>query len=954
MKRNFNPKNSSAHEFWDLVATVSLTSNEAAVELHVILPFLSALGFKTDEVAAKVPVELREGTKRGRPFEADFVAYSSALHSRDTSLLVIEAKAPGGSLEEARKQGESYAMALRAPALLVTDGLTLQVWHLQATLENRLVFDCPFSELKSKRGVLEQLIGKQALIAHSANLAHKELALTPRFEKYESAEIARTIENNKAIERILVSDKGIRVNSSDLLKQFPLGAVITAPSGYGKTTLATALLRHGIQRRWDGQESALPVDIPLIDLHVSNLTFIDYVHDRIIAHIPQSTVSALTDVARCYGLLLICDGYDRLEPTARFSLDSQLRQIVRDYPKSKLFLFSRGVVAPHLSLPRLRLESLNLEERKTMATKIIGANFPLSLMPRLLLELSEIPLLLERIIAFWAANGRFPSRLDELFDHWVQQLIDDSSTPATTVILRRVVLSTFARELGVRSLTPTDALAVSVASGGSHQTLDALVQCGALTISSTSVAFIHEGLADHLRACELAGMSQSDFHSALSAVNVNDESLLPVLLAARIKDPASRKHIWRRLREMPLPRYIDAIRFSNDTGGISTIGCPPQVEQNFVEEMSNSIEALVDTFFPAISSELRGCLTNQADPVEGICLIAKLSEQPYTSVAYSLQASAFNTIQIAQPSREMSRRYINLFETGIGTCDGRYMGAVAVRDALNDLVAQRRFRGGVTLANERTIGRLRFLTEEYDFSCDPREGLPDLLARLQPMKHMYAGHGSFGSYSPAFTIASMIQDVELLIENGYDELSWWWLRYGATDKMLAESQMVEGLVQEHYRRTMALYMEIVSTSFGQVSDQFSLFKVSPVRWDIAVVPSLHSRLPTQYWRWLPVPSEAEAGSDVRFYEHPPEDFIYGEAHESRLDEEMRRLGRSVNHYAISGSKSIPDTGTRDWRGRRTGETSAMREAVKYLEEDVKFLFRDLHAHTATLGDIPGF
>ncbi|VXB83425.1 conserved hypothetical protein [Massilia sp. 9I] len=943
-----NRPHSSTASFWDTVTSVPTTSNEAAVELQIVMPLLFALGFGIDDIAAKVPVALKEGTKRGRPFEADFVAYSAALHDRDTSLLVVEAKAPGESLDEARKQGESYALALRAPGLLVTDGVHLQVWQLQPTLENTLVFESPLSVIKDKRGELEQLIGKQALIAHSASLLHKKLAPSPDFWAYESAEMRRAQGSSTAISRVLLAESGERVHSANLLPNYPQGAVITAPSGYGKSTLATVLLREGIEQRWHASELPLPVDVPLVDLHESNDSLIDFVHARIAAHLPQLTVSAIQDIARRQGLLLICDGYDRTEQAGRPFLEAQLRQIGRDYPKSRLFVFSRGSVAPHLPLPRLKLQSLDPAERRSMATAMAGVDFPLSLMPRLLVDLCEIPLVLGRVIAFWLANRRFPNRLDELFEYWVQQFTVDPSLPPTQIVLRRKILTVLARELGIRSLTPSEALDLTLANGAGHQIFDALVECGALVMSTTSVELVHEGLADHLRARTLAALPHDELYSALAAIDVDEESLMPVLLIALLEDPDSRAHIWKRLREMSLPRYIDAIRFSGIEDDLYSRYSHEVVEQRLAEEMADSIESLVDAFFPSISSEIKGSLANRPDPVPGICLVTKISLEPDACLVYSLQPSSANTIRIERPSSDMTRHYISLAADQIGAHSGRYLGAIAVRNGLNEVVQHRRFRGGILLANERTIGRLRFLHEAYQFPTDPAEPLNMLLDRLQEIKHMREAGGAFGSSAPSFTIMSMIEDVELLLASGFDRLDWWWLQYGMLTDMTANSRNIERYLQEHYRRMTALYFEIVIASFERVSKQFSLFQVAPVRWDLVVTPSSYSDLPTEYWRWLPVANETDAGTDVTFYDSEPLEHIREEEHDSLLELELRRLGRSANHYSISGSRSIPDPGSRDWRGQLTGETSAMRAAVRFIEDDVKFLFRDLPARIPSL------
>jgi hypothetical protein len=75
-------------DFWSSILTIF--TNEADVELRLVIPLLNALGYEQADVVAKYPVVFREGRVGPRP-EADFVCFNGPLHNRDTSLLVVEA-----------------------------------------------------------------------------------------------------------------------------------------------------------------------------------------------------------------------------------------------------------------------------------------------------------------------------------------------------------------------------------------------------------------------------------------------------------------------------------------------------------------------------------------------------------------------------------------------------------------------------------------------------------------------------------------------------------------------------------------------------------------------------------------------------------------------------------------------------------------------------------------------
>lgn len=934
--------NASTERFWNTVTKLPLAANEAVIEQRIVLPLLQALGYDPTDIVPKQSVALFHGTKRGRPFEADFVVYSSALHNRDTSLIVVEAKAPGASLERAREQGESYAMALRAPILLLTDGLCLQVWQLQPTLENKQVFAHPLTELKAQRGSLEELISKVALIAYAQNLAHKKLTTPADFGAYESSELVRTQDADSAIHRQLWSETGEAIASDNLVDRYPQGAVISAPSGYGKTILAMQMLRHGIVRRWGNHDAALPVDIPLIDLEASRLSPVEFALQRIVAHQPSVTHAGLENIARSHGLMLVCDGFERVEPSARSTVESHLRQLRRDFPKSQLFVFSRGAVAPALAVPHVRLKALSSEERQAMTFGL-----PLPQMPRLLWDLSEIPLILERIIAFHETNRCFPLRLDELFEHWIAQLLNHPSSTPSSVALSRKVIGTIAGALSDKSLTPGDALELTIASGGSCEAFDGLVRCGALMVSAMSVDLVHEGLADYFRARALAALSEDQLRLALSPMSFDEDSLLPVLLAALVKQPASRAYIWERLQELSLPRYIDAIRFSEEAYQPFTAELPPEAVRVFADDISISIEALIGTYFSPIAAELRGCLANVLEPIGGLRLVANIAAVGQGAVfGYSLQTASTNSVHIAWPSPEMSHSQMNLDAFQLGLQEGRYLGATIVRDALTELVQQRRFHGGETLANERTIGRLRFMHKEYGFKLDPQESLTDLLLRLQSVADRVVLPGWSGRF-PAFTIRSIIDDITILEAKGHLRLDWWWLQYGTR----TSDQELEGFLREHFRRSSTLYSEIVSTSFGRTAHEFSFFQIMPVRWELAVVPSRwNSR--SLYWRWLPVATEGEAGADVSFHSTPPSNFLRDDEYEARLKDALVRFGRGMNHYSLGGFRPVPDPGPSEFNGLLTGETSVMREVHNYLQDDLTRLFGELSSHNAMVASIP--
>jgi hypothetical protein len=137
---------SASDDFWTAIPDPKLLDSEANVEHRLVLPMLHALGYQSDDIESKYPVEFQQG-RVGRKPEADFVCFDGLIRNRTNTLLVVEVKASHEPLGQAKAQGESYAQNLRAPFLVVTNGLTLEIWQIQITLESSCVLQTPVSRL---------------------------------------------------------------------------------------------------------------------------------------------------------------------------------------------------------------------------------------------------------------------------------------------------------------------------------------------------------------------------------------------------------------------------------------------------------------------------------------------------------------------------------------------------------------------------------------------------------------------------------------------------------------------------------------------------------------------------------------------------------------------------------------------------------------------------------------
>jgi predicted type IV restriction endonuclease len=147
-------------DFWSEISGATF-DNEASVETRLISPLLKALGYENSDISPKHRVIFQEG-KAGRPYEADFVVFYGETHNRQTSLIVVEAKTPGESFDNAKTQAESYVANVRAPIYILSDGARFSVWQLQLTQESECVIDVQVASLPAHRGRIESLLSKEA------------------------------------------------------------------------------------------------------------------------------------------------------------------------------------------------------------------------------------------------------------------------------------------------------------------------------------------------------------------------------------------------------------------------------------------------------------------------------------------------------------------------------------------------------------------------------------------------------------------------------------------------------------------------------------------------------------------------------------------------------------------------------------------------------------------------
>ena len=558
-------------DFWE-TSPPTLFASEADVEHQLVVPLLYALGYETANIAPKYAVEFREG-RRGRKPEADFVCFSGAVHNRDTSLLVVEAKAPDETLSGGKEQGESYAANLRAPVLVMTNGLQLQGWQLQPTKESEKVIDLAVTDLIANRGKIERLLAKKSLIDLCNQLSVKSFSeSSEQYEHYVTAELARISKDKELITRTLrLSDIGQNqkeLPSNQLLDAYPQGSVILAPSGFGKSTLANQLFRQALERRSVDREAPLSFLVPLSAIAQGNVSLLQFVQQRLSAHSPGVTLDVLKDLLRVSGAIVLCDAFDRVSSASRTSVLFELSNLVRDFPRVQLILLARESVRPDIELPFFNLTPPSDEELREFELLVLGGSkqsaFVVSMMPKTLRNICENMLVARRVLEYWKENGQYPLQLGLLFRAWMDKLLNTTSTPDSKAVWQESALTLLAEATIDAPISATTAAALLKQNHLEPTVITELIECDAVRANGTLLELQHEALADYLRAQHLASIPESELLHKLSTIAIPQDSLYATLLMAQLHTRQLQSALWKRLSETSIGVYLDALRYRFD------------------------------------------------------------------------------------------------------------------------------------------------------------------------------------------------------------------------------------------------------------------------------------------------------------------------------------------------------------------------------------------------------
>ncbi|TAK65289.1 hypothetical protein [Methylobacter sp.] len=721
---------------------------------------------------------------------------------------------------------------------------------------------------------------------------------------------------------------------------FPSGAIILAPSGLGKTTLSYALLQKAIQSRWALETNQLLFDVPLPDFAETGLTILEFMRQRIAAHHPGITDARLIDLLRDKGAILLCDGFDRLSAQKQRKVETELKNLQRDFTLLQLFVFSRGAIIPDLPLSALELKPLTFEQQRefleTFSIKSDLLSFSLHWMPNILRELCTHPLLLKRVLEYWQLEEKFPSRIEDLFRFWLDALLCTDARDGVNSINREAALILLAKATTKTPINKVRAVTLLREHGFSDATFDELLRCDAIQVSGSVIELQHEALADYLRVLDTVSFDEATIVQSLLNVPLEIDSFFPILLMALLPSRTLQRNLWKRLAHVGMPLYLNSLRYRADVSGEMVKAKPDDTAFQYLQDLIEGLEFPLNSFFP----QLKAIVTEQLIGTKNseIAVTGFVNPNPgQVTFAFHPAHATEERVIVGDPPEEFRFYYVNLELSEYRLDSGRLLGAKHLKKSLLKVLEDRALKGGEIWVAERLIGRLRYMAKKYNFPLDEKGSLDAVETLLKP----YAGKIVFPdgfAKSPRFHINALLEDITFLKDHGQSMLDPWWFQLDWEKQATTSNSVIQKLLDEHFRRVQLTYKEIVENSFKSVFGEFGFYSALPVRWDLAVVNSEHGV--SLYHQWLPVSSWNEIGADVEFSDSPPERFKLSGF--SEIDNALVKLGRTKCHsYTIGGFGLMPSFDGYSLVGGFDGETTVVRAVCELISDDIERLFSAL-------------
>jgi hypothetical protein len=709
------------------------------------------------------------------------------------------------------------------------------------------------------------------------------------------------------------------------------GAVILARSGMGKTSLCSRFAERGLQRHGLGVSSRVAVEISLPEVEASCADVKTFAFNRIAAHETALTTTIFSSMLTESGIDLVCDAFDRLPEAAQIAAQTQLSLLLRDFPKCRVFVFSRTNVAPKIDLPRFYVRSLSYDEKLALldATSsrpetfaALGAPSLPSAMPEFLQRISGIPLILNWVISFAEANNTLPRDLVELFDFWLAAILHGQEQ-------RPTAYSELVEALSIISDATWDApaavaeLAKKLTQAGlSPSRLDELVVLDAVTSTGLKVEVTHQALADFLRARARVHRADTDGLYDFSRLRLDRDAFFPVLLIAMTHDRVRQQQLLSQLSKLGLVGYLDAVRYRGRIVSMPVGLSHEEVTEHVMSEIADGFNGPARLFFPELLPDLIRAVDASAKVTSELIATGKVG-MTFTDVSFSLHERGTDGGDYASI---YFRQHLDLPH------QARLYGLELFGEALQKIVSECALKGGPVWHEERFLSRMR-LARRTGVRVSPSLQVEEQLEFWQ--NYVEAGDDESAVQDGVASMAQhFIFDLEILKVARVEAMTVWWNLGGSEEWWSRDWDQQNSSLGQYYIRTDRAYQEVVASTFGAIADDLGTYSLLPRSWNLIYSQAnMRSGNPWVKGLWIPVADQHDVAADVSEYQEGDDVDWF-----STTSQQLARLGRSTKHVSYSSGLVRGFSGT-SAKGKYDGKTVVLRAVCERIQSELEKHFK---------------
>lgn len=621
----------------EIVTSISASNiiTEQEVRTKVAIPILECLGYPIENRAEEFPIFGFEG-RTALPAksvdimmfaDSDFQKYRNKTQRHwvmDNSLVAVELKKPGVTINSSLGQAQFYAMWSRACYYIVTNGEEIEIYKLSNFCGDKCICSCNIVELPSKWiEVFSEISFEHVMqLKNDRKYNHKSHNDMLYLEYCLSQILA--IEDNSVWKWDRTFEKGSIWNQNgdlQLKKRLPLQSiienddkiVILAPSGSGKTVCMNSIIQDYTKKYIDKIQNNIPVILYAKFWNKTYHSIEQGILNELAPFVSGITEEVIKAEMESGKYILLIDGLDECI-IDRDTLTNAIQKISK-YKNFKIVTSCRPE-RYHDELNSFSVYSLNLlneQEILNISTEILGYNTNRLIysMDRGLKELIKIPMFFSMVLSSCACSNKheLPKNKAILYSNFINYVLTEYiakkgvyDVDLINIDVIKNILSKFAYDSLVninKNMRLADIiLSISNDSQYIKEINNILIKSGIMISKNGTVDFYHYSIKEYFFALHISNFSDEKIIEFLDK-NSRCEEYQDIIffLMGNISCDTSQNILLNHLEKKNLKLYIKCLKVRYNFSNTFENNLTKDICFNFFKQILKSYDTIVDTHF---------------------------------------------------------------------------------------------------------------------------------------------------------------------------------------------------------------------------------------------------------------------------------------------------------------------------------------------------------------------